>query len=185
MTNLRSKNNRGVAILFAVLLVSAVLAISLSLFNITYKQIILSQVALESKYATYAADSARDCALQWESFRGAGNPNPFGYFDVVNNVFVQPLATQLTCSEEVSDLEQDNCEAGGGGECRVSFVVRYPVQLGGGESRELCARVEVVRAKTLGAKPVIRAYGYNAAASGDNCPGTITDRTVERIIETK
>ncbi len=185
MVNWRQKNNRGVAILFAVLLVSAVLAISLSLFNITYKQIILSQVALESKYATYAADSARDCALQWESFRGAGNPNPFGYFDVVNNVFVPPNANSLSCSEVASELERINCEASGGGDCQVNFVVRYPVQLGGGETRELCSRVEVVRAKTLGAKPVIRAYGYNAAASGDNCPGKITDRTVERIIETK
>ena len=57
---------KGFVILYAVLLVSIVLIISLSLFNITYKQILVSQVNRESQHVFYAADSGLDCAKYWD-----------------------------------------------------------------------------------------------------------------------
>ncbi|MBI4136235.1 MAG: hypothetical protein HY481_01655, partial [Candidatus Vogelbacteria bacterium] len=51
-------NNRGVALLYAVLLVSVVLTISLSLLNITFKQIVLSAVSRDSQIAHFNAWSA-------------------------------------------------------------------------------------------------------------------------------
>src|SRR3989344_4309903 len=83
---------QGVVILYAVLLVSVILAINLGIFNITYRQILLSSVARESEIAFFAADSGRHCAMFWDSpyydgaydagnYRGSynGGDRPFGY----------------------------------------------------------------------------------------------------------
>ena len=52
-----SNKSRGVAILFAVLTLSVVLTIGLSLLNITLKQIILASVGRDSQFAFFAADT--------------------------------------------------------------------------------------------------------------------------------
>ena len=76
---------QGVVLLYAVLMVSIVLTISLSLMNITYKQIILTAVGRESQIAHFTALSALDCAYFTDrSFRDNNgddtSPNPFGKF---------------------------------------------------------------------------------------------------------
>src|SRR3989344_9069711 len=76
---------RGVVLLYAVLMVSIVLTISLSLLNITYKQIVLTAVSRESQVAHFTALSALDCAYFADrSFRDSSGddtlPNPFGRF---------------------------------------------------------------------------------------------------------
>ena len=65
---LNIKNMKGFVILFAVLLVSITLVIGLSLFNITFKQLVLSSVARDSQFAYFAADSAMDCARHWDAY---------------------------------------------------------------------------------------------------------------------
>jgi len=78
--------NQGVVLLYAVLMVSIVLTISLSLLNITYKQIILTAVSRESQISHFNAWSAVDCVLSINrSFGIQGSldemdTNPFGYF---------------------------------------------------------------------------------------------------------
>ncbi len=91
-------NQSGVVLLYAVLMVSIVLTISLSLLNISFKQIILSAVGQESQRAHFFAGGALDCA----TFINSSNRTPDGLDDTSNNPFgiiktsVSPPAIQTT-----------------------------------------------------------------------------------------
>ena len=52
--------------LFAVLTASVLLAIGLSIFNLTVKELVLSSSGRESQFAFYAADTGAECALYWD-----------------------------------------------------------------------------------------------------------------------
>jgi hypothetical protein len=58
---------RGFTILFAVLTSSLLLAIGISIFNVTYRELLLSSSARDSQFAIYAADTGIECALYWDS----------------------------------------------------------------------------------------------------------------------
>jgi len=54
---------RGFTLLIAVILSSVILAVGAALFDVTYKQVVLSETAQQSQIAFYNADSALECAL--------------------------------------------------------------------------------------------------------------------------
>lgn len=56
----------GFALLVAVLIASVVLAVGLSMLNITLKQYIFSGIGRESEIAFYASDAGMECALYWD-----------------------------------------------------------------------------------------------------------------------
>lgn len=60
------KNTQGFVMLFAMLLTSIVLAITIGVANISYKEILLSSTARDSSYAFYAADTGAECALYFD-----------------------------------------------------------------------------------------------------------------------
>jgi len=60
------KKENGFAILFAILLATLVLSIGMSILNISIKELIISGFSNESAQATYAAQTAVECALYWE-----------------------------------------------------------------------------------------------------------------------
>ena len=68
MLSSKLNKNGGVALLYAVLLVSIVLTISLSLLNITFKQIVLTAVSRDSQIAHFNAWSAVDCIRRTNRF---------------------------------------------------------------------------------------------------------------------
>lgn len=69
------QNKRGVTILFASLIVSALLAIALSLTSISLQQFILASSARESLQAFYRADTAIECAI-YTDLKGVGLADP-------------------------------------------------------------------------------------------------------------
>ena len=76
----KSSNSKGFAILYAVLMVSIVLTISLTLLDISYKQLILSSINEESKLAYYAAVSALNCVTYWDTTFSTNAIYAEGYF---------------------------------------------------------------------------------------------------------
>jgi len=69
---LRTKNSklktesRGFTLLLSALIASVVLALGVSIFEITLKQISLSSMGRDSQFAFYAADTGAECALYWD-----------------------------------------------------------------------------------------------------------------------
>lgn len=57
---------RGITLLIAVLTASLMLSISLSIFNIALKELVISSSGKDSHTAFYAADSGIECALYWD-----------------------------------------------------------------------------------------------------------------------
>src|SRR3989344_2974774 len=100
---------RGVVLLYAVLMVSIVLTISLSLLNITFKQIVLTAVSRESQVAHFNAWSAADCVNRTNrQFKDLANPpndrsdNPFGWFDFITTGLLNPspgAPSTFTCGD--------------------------------------------------------------------------------------
>ncbi len=65
------KNNKqiggtGFVLPFAVLVSGILLAIGLSIFSITMKELLISSSGRESQFAFYAADTGGECALYWD-----------------------------------------------------------------------------------------------------------------------
>lgn len=61
-----NQNQKGYAILFTVIIVSAISVIAAGITNAIYKQIVLSSLSRDSQTAFYMADTASDCALLFD-----------------------------------------------------------------------------------------------------------------------
>jgi len=71
---------RGFTLFYAVLVSSLLLALGLAIFNITYKELILSAGARESAVAFYAADAGLECALFWDRKHTGLSSPVFGFY---------------------------------------------------------------------------------------------------------
>lgn len=70
-THFHHSQQRGFALIIAVILTSVVLALGMALLDVSYKQVLLSSSAKNSQYAFYNADSALECALYYDQQQGA------------------------------------------------------------------------------------------------------------------
>lgn len=61
-----ANGRRGFTLLIAILVIGVVLAIGLSILNITLREYLLSGIARESAIALNAADAGMECALYWD-----------------------------------------------------------------------------------------------------------------------
>jgi len=78
--NTNIKTQKGYAILFTIVLVGIISAISIGLASVSYKQLILSSVAKDSQVSFYQADTASECGLYAENKLGMTSgflPNPW------------------------------------------------------------------------------------------------------------
>lgn len=151
---LKNKNQKGYAILFTVIIVSAISVITAGLTNAAYKQLILSSLAKDSQAAFYQADTAGDCALYADRVLGATAPN------------VTTTGGSWTCGGATLTVTP----TGGG-----SYTI-YP---SGSEGTSLnpCFRITATKSTIAGPLTVttISAKGYNIC-------NTSNLRTVEREI---
>jgi hypothetical protein len=65
------KENRGVAVLFAVLVAVLMVSVAATMVSIAMRQTILSNTGRDSQYAMFAANTALECALFWDLNYGA------------------------------------------------------------------------------------------------------------------
>ena len=168
--------NRGFAMLFTVVIISAVSIITAGLTNAIYKQIVLSSLARDSQTAFYQADTASDCALYAdlvvntlgnhpEYFNNTntngqpwlcGNPN-----DVTDNLIIKFIPNPDPSIINYT-IEPTPTIVSDGGPCFKIDVVKTP-----GTDINGNAILNVV----------VKARGYNLCDMNNS-------RTVEREIET-
>ncbi len=60
------KNMKGFTIFFAMLVAALSLSIGLAIYDLTAREIDLSNTATQSQYAIYAADTGAECVLYWD-----------------------------------------------------------------------------------------------------------------------
>src|SRR3989344_2564338 len=103
MLNLKILKNKGIALLFSILILSMVFTASLTIFQIIFTMLKLSESTRDSQLAYYAADSAVECAL---------------YVDLESEVFGQSEKPEVNndCSgvepNEIKKIEGKNYPEG-------------------------------------------------------------------------
>lgn len=184
MPRLKTKKSAFV-ILFAVILVSIVLTISLSLYNITFKQLVLSSVTKEAQLAFFVADAGRRCALHYSDFSHLPpGERPFGkYYWSVDGDGNPALAydvpdtgekircegnIDITVTEDISNPVK-----------RFDFIWYFPI-----DGRIACARVKVEEDPSDSGKVTVTSRGFNNALSGSQCPTNGNGRNVEKALQT-
>lgn len=157
MKNFQYKKEEGYAILFTVVVVSAISVITAGLSNAVYKQLVLSSLAKDSQTAFYQSDTATDCALYADRIVREQDPT-FGTVDSAwscggdnDNLLVSPLA--------------------GGG-----YSI-YPIASVDGSTNP-CFRIDVTKNNT---NPSVLVT--NISAKGYNICNKTNIRTVEREIK--
>src|SRR3989344_9104655 len=65
-----ANSSPGFTLLLATLIASIVVALGISIFRLSQKEITLSSIGRESQFAFYAADSSSECALYWDVQHG-------------------------------------------------------------------------------------------------------------------
>lgn len=61
------RNQKGMTMFIAVVVMSILMLISLTVMNITIKSSLFANIGRESQFAFYAADAGLECALYWDS----------------------------------------------------------------------------------------------------------------------
>lgn len=130
---LRKKKNKGFALLYAVLISSALLAIGLAIFNITIKELLFSSLGRDSQFAFYAADTGSECAFYW---------------DFEHNSFATSSISSIECAGNTIDSM-----GGGGYEMPSVFTLDFSPE-------PYCVVVSVVKYESP-ARTVVESRGYN------------------------
>ncbi|TSC67309.1 MAG: hypothetical protein G01um101472_460 [Parcubacteria group bacterium Gr01-1014_72] len=148
---------RGFTVLFAVLMSSLLLAIGISIFNISMKERVLASASKESQNAFYAADSGVECALYWDIRDDAFN-------------FTDPGSDTIDCHRDMASDSRNSSNrftVGVSGVPVSTFTIRfYP--------SDACAVVTVTKTPTPGATTIV-SEGYNTCDDAN-------PRRVERTI---
>jgi hypothetical protein len=91
---LKNNKEKGYAILFAIIIVSAISVVTAGLITASYKQLILSSLANDSQIAFYQADKGAECALYLDRYLDYfdGDPSP-------------PLNQEWVCGQTILNIE--------------------------------------------------------------------------------
>ena len=153
------QNNKGYTLLFAVLVSSLVLAIGISILNVSKKEFLLASSARESVTAFYAADTGIECAAYHDD-------SARDRFSAAN------FASGVNCAGNHFNITVDSSVLG-------TDVYTYDMNLDNGS----CAIVEVIKVIFPVIATNIRSSGYNMGWNSANsrCENP-SPRRVERVL---
>ena len=160
-TGYKRPANRGFTLLLAALVSSITLAIGVSIFEITQKQVILSSLSRDSQYAFYTADTGAECALYWDVKKSAfSTSTPITPINCASNADGTPGVINVGHTEPLTSSP---------------VIFTFEFQPGG-----RCARVSVKKSNT-DPRTIIHADGYNT-----DCASIATNpRALQRSVEIK
>lgn len=144
---------RGFTVYLAVLVSSLSLAIGLAIYDLVSREVSLSQVARESQYAIYAADTGIECALFWD----------FHYTDADGSVFATSTedspGSGALCSGQAFNVVPD--ASASASRATTTFTVNTTSAGASGP----CVTVAVGKHPTV-PLTIVEARGYNTCNTG-------------------
>jgi len=147
----------GFALLFTMVVVSIILAVTIGAINIAYNEINFSTSGKDTNDAFFAADTGVECALYYDYGQGVGDDFP------------NPNYASTTCAGSPIDIKTDSSSS-------WSFIA-YKL----GSSGQSCAVVTIAKDATKPLTTVI-SKGYDkGGASAVNCGNTANQ--VERELD--
>lgn len=149
--------NRGFTIFFAVLVTSLALAIGLSIYDITVRELDLSATVNQSQYAIYAADSGAECALYWDTHCAASGCSAGSAFPTSTDSTLPAQGSGLLCNGQdivaAPWTVQQTASA-----ATTTITVTFSPQT-------YCAIVTIAKSGTP-SHTAITSHGYNTCAQG-------------------
>ena len=154
---------KGFALLYAVVISSIIFAIAISVSNMALREVIFGTSAKDANDAFYAADTAAECTLYYDTA------------DIATNVFDNGDLTNVYCggnivTHSVSVEVPPN-------ELRTTFEVSNL-----GTSGKSCAKV-MVEKDTTTSKTKITSVGYNTAGNNFDSDCIPNQTSVQRVLE--
>lgn len=148
-----SSTHKGFVTLFAILIATVVLLLTIGATNIAYKETLLSSSARESERAFFSADTGIECAL---------------YLDRVSGIFV-PTFSGGDCGDvPLEDVDSDGIS-----------VYLFRIDNGNNSCADVTVRKHVSIEGTLNTEIVSLGYNTNC----DNVAAGEFDKAVERRLE--
>lgn len=170
-----NNQQRGFALLIAVIFMTVMLAFGLMLGALGYKQSILASSAVQSQYAFYAADAGLECALYADQ-----QENMFSYLEHDENAVPGPITCAGSQAQQVQ-YDYDDIDLN-----RLHMV--QEIEFGSGATAR-CARVTIYKYENPinltrlpdGTQPTASTLIFS---EGTDAPcGTATSRTVARGLQ--
>lgn len=157
-----TQQERGFALIIAVLVSSIVLSIGVAMFNVSVKQTVLSSTGKESQISFFAADAGIECAEYWEY--------------KIPSSFTAPVVTPITCNGQTIAVTSISATP------PYTEAVRFVVSTTyGGSATDACAIVTIQKNATPAT--VIESRGYNTGdTTGGNLCTSSDPRRTERGI---
>lgn len=171
----KTKRSRGFTLLLAALFASIALALGSSIYSIVSKELTLSSIGQDSQYAFYAADTAAECALYWDS-RTDEHPNTFATSSASAGT-----ASSIICDGQSAPVTIESASSNAAtstvGETGTSLGFNLFTDVSSG----YCANMTVAKSLTpSGAEQtVITANGYSVSCSAIGSASNALQRTVE------
>lgn len=172
--NISAASKKGFVLLFSVVLVAIILAMSLGVSNITLKELNFSTSARATNDAFYAADTGAECALYYLR-------NTVPSFTGSSQAFGVPTEDVITgCNGVAVSLDEDE----DGNDTDIGPWVFNITSLG--ESNNACALVKVTKENNI---TTIISKGYNVGyiPNDDDIPNcdSNSQNQLERVIEVR
>lgn len=172
---------RGFTVFFAVLVASLALAIGLAIYDLLLRELELSQVARESQYAIYAADTGAECALYWDSHAPTlnGSPSVFATSSAAGNA--PPPTSGVNCNGQDIAAAAAAANTWPAEESATAATSTFQVLLEASNATGPCAIVEVAKyVRSAGDPPLttITSRGRNTS-----CDGVTAGLQIERALE--
>jgi len=166
-TKEKKGRSRGFTLLLAALVASIALSLGSSIYTIVSKEITLSSIGQDSQFAFYAADTAAECALYWDS--------RFNWF----STSTPPATPVAMCDNQPLTLLNP---PGRANSYTPTSTMEFEIDLFTDVSAGYCADVEVekgVNQSTNAVTTLIIANGYSVNCSTIDTAPDALQRTVE------
>lgn len=168
-------SHRGFTIFFAVLTASLALAVGISIFELTIREIDLSTTATQSQFAIYAADTGAECALYWDSKCTLPSCRNGSAFATSTSFQGATLGAGVMCNtQDISTTWVTNNPPPTSNTATTTFTMQITAPL-----QTYCATVEV--GKFTDSNGVLYthlvSHGYNV------CPGAVGPTRLERALQ--
>lgn len=166
---------KGFTIFFAMLVGSLSLAIGITVFDLTMRELDLSSTATQSQYAIYAADAGAECVLYWDSkYTADGDGSAFP----TSTVSTYPTSGVTCLGHDIAQrgtpqvsgfaLPVSNWSVWTSARTATAATTTFTLMLGTAANSSACAQVDV--AKYLAAGGVLRttitSRGFNVCNPG-------------------
>ncbi len=158
------RTSRGFTLLIAVIFMSVVLALGLTLASLGYKQVVLSSGAIQSQYAFYAADAALECVLYADQ---KGDIFNYANYDAANPPILSCGGTSATITNTCYNT----------GACTGQLQIAERISL---DSGTRCADITVYKPPV--GQTILFSQGYNVSCAS---VGDTATRFIARGLEAK